>query len=183
MTHRVTTHGHGERILAAEDMIVSKTDTRGVMTYVNQTFVDISGYSESELLGRPHNLIRHPDMPRGVFKLLWDTIAAGHEVFAYVVNRAKDGQRYWVLAHVTPTFGPGGAIVGYHSSRRAPSRAAVRQVEPVYARMREEEARHANARDAAQASLDLVAGLLADQGLGYDEFVWSIIAGDLVGTG
>jgi PAS domain S-box-containing protein len=166
-----------ERFLAPEDLIVSKTDTRGVMTYVNRTFVEISGYTEAELLGRPHNLIRHPDMPRGVFKLLWDTISVGDEVFAYVVNRARGGHRYWVLAHVTPTFGPDGAILGYHSSRRAPARAAIAQIEPLYARMRAEEARYVNAREAAQASLDAVAGLLADQGLSYGEFVWSIIDG------
>lgn len=164
-----------ERFLAPEDIIVSKTDARGVMTYVNQTFADISGYTEPELVGRPHNMIRHPDMPRGVFKLLWDTISGGDEIFAYVVNLAKTGERYWVLAHVTPTFGPGGAIIGYHSNRRAPSRAAVRKLEPVYARMRQEEARHTNAREAAQASADLLAAQLAEHGLTYGEFVWSLI--------
>lgn len=167
----------GERFLEPDELIVSKTDPRGVMTYVNQTFVDISGYSEVELIGRPHNLIRHPDMPRGVFKLLWDTIAAGEEVFAYVVNRAKGGEKYWVLAHVTPTFGPGGTIAGYHSNRRAPARAAVAAVEPVYAQMRAEEARHTNAREAAQASLDLLSGLLADRSLTYDAFMWATIGG------
>jgi PAS domain S-box-containing protein len=164
-----------ERILGREDLIVSKTDARGVITYVNQTFVDICGYSEAELVGKPHNIIRHPDMPRGVFKLLWDTIAEGGEVFAYVVNRSKDGSRYWVLAHVTPTYGGYGSVAGYHSSRRAPARSAIARIEAVYALMRAEEARHTNVREAAEASLALMASLLDEQGVTYEQFVWDLI--------
>jgi PAS domain S-box-containing protein len=164
-----------ERLLGHEDLIVSKTDTRGILTYVNQTFVEVSGYSEAELLGKPHNIIRHPDMPRGVFKLLWDTIAEGGEVFAYVVNRAKDGSRYWVLAHVTPTFGGYGSIAGYHSSRRAPAPSAIARIEAVYARMRAEEARHTKVREAAEASLALLTSVLDAEGLTYEQFVWDLI--------
>ena len=171
----MTVPDQAERFLGHEDLIVSKTDTRGIMTYVNQTFVEISGYSEAELLGKPHNLIRHPDMPRGVFKLLWDTIAEGGEVFAYVVNRAKDGSRYWVLAHVTPTFGGYGSIAGYHSNRRAPARAAIAAIEALYAQMRAEEARHTNVREAAEASLALMADLLDRQGRTYEQFVWNLV--------
>jgi PAS domain S-box-containing protein len=171
----MTAPDHAERLLGHEDLIVSKTDPRGILTYVNQTFIDICGYSEAELLGKPHNIVRHPDMPRGVFKLLWDTIADGGEVFAYVVNRAKDGSRYWVLAHVAPTYGGYGSIAGYHSSRRAPARAAIERIEAVYALMRAEEARHANVREAAEASLSLLARLLDEQGLTYERFVWELI--------
>ncbi len=67
-------------------------------------FLTIAGYTEREVLGQPHSMIRHPDMPRGVFALLWETIASGSEIFAYVVNLAKNGDHYWVFAHVTPTF-------------------------------------------------------------------------------
>jgi PAS domain S-box-containing protein len=76
------------------EIIVSKTDTKGRLTYVNDVFSDVSGYTEAEVLGDPHSLVRHPDMPRCVFKLLWQTIEAGDEIFAYVNNRAKNGDHY-----------------------------------------------------------------------------------------
>ena len=111
-----------ERILDDEDLVVSKTDVTGRITYVNQTFVSISRFTEREVLGMQHSIVRHPDMPRCIFKLLWDTVESGQEVFAYVVNLAKDGAHYWVLAHITPTFDSSGAITGFHSNRRAPDR-------------------------------------------------------------
>ena len=80
----------GEEVrFGLEDIIVSKTDAKGRITYVNRVFLDVSGYTRNELLGQPHSIIRHPDMPAGVFKLLWDTIQGGHEIFAYVKNSAK----------------------------------------------------------------------------------------------
>lgn len=95
MTSRHTEHAEGhERTLGRDEIIVSKTDTRGRLTYVNRTFMSIADYSEAELLGKPHNVIRHPDMPRTIFKLLWDRIAAGQEIFAWVKNRTKDGGFY-----------------------------------------------------------------------------------------
>jgi len=100
-----------ERTMAEDELIVSKTDTRGIMTYVNDVFLRVSAYPESEVLGQPHNMIRHPDMPRCVFKLLWDTIKSGQEIFAYVVNLAADGAHYWVFAHVTPSFDTTGRVV------------------------------------------------------------------------
>ncbi len=103
-----------ERTFGPEEIIVSKTDPRGVITYANDVFVRVSGYAEPDILGKPHNLIRHPAMPRAVFRLMWDVIPTGQELFAYVLNLAADGGHYWVLAHVTPTFGPGRAITGYH---------------------------------------------------------------------
>ena len=120
-----------ERHLAPDDIVVSKTDTKGRITYANQVFLDIAGYVENEVVGRPHNIVRHPEMPRAVFKLLWDTISQGNEIFAYVVNRAKNGDHYWVFAHVTPTFDQSGKIISYHSSRRAPRREAVEKVRTV----------------------------------------------------
>ena len=95
-----------ERFFDKDEIIVSKTDLKGRMTYCNDVFLRIAGYTEQELLGQPHSIIRHPDMPRCVFKLLWDTIGAGKEIFAYVINRAKNGDHYWVLAHVTPSRDP-----------------------------------------------------------------------------
>ena len=109
-----------------DEIIVTKTDRKGLITYANDVFQRVSGYSEEELIGQQHNIIRHPDMPRCVFKLLWDTIEGGKEIFAYVVNLSKNGNHYWVLAHVTPTFDAGGRIIGYHSNRRKPRPEAVR---------------------------------------------------------
>src|SRR5262245_21896843 len=105
-----------ERFFGADEIIVSKTDLRGHLTYANDVFLRVSAFAEDEVVGKPHNLIRHPDMPRCVFKLLWETISGGDELFAYIVNLAQDGAHYWVLAHVTPSVGLDGRVVGYHSN-------------------------------------------------------------------
>lgn len=91
-----------EKVMREDDFIVSKTDLQGIITYGNRIFIEFSGYTEAELLGSQHNIIRHPDMPRGVFKFLWDTLHAEKECCAYVKNMAKDGSFYWVFANVTP---------------------------------------------------------------------------------
>jgi PAS domain S-box-containing protein len=87
-----------ERPVPEDKFLVSKTDPRGIITYANEVFIEVSGYTEEELIGKPHNIIRHPDMPRTVFKLLWDTIKSGREFWGYVKNMAKDGSYYWVFA-------------------------------------------------------------------------------------
>ena len=107
-----------ERKLGDDELIVTKTDPRGVLTYANDIFLRLSALHEDETIGRPHNIIRHPDMPRAIFKLLWEALGRRQEVFAYVVNLATDGAHYWVLAHVTPSTDAQGRLVGYHSSRR-----------------------------------------------------------------
>lgn len=166
-----------ERTFGAEEIIVSKTDPKGLILYANDVFQRVSGFAEAQLVGRPHNVVRHPHMPRGLFHLMWETIARGDEVFAYVNNLAADGAHYWVLAHITPTLGAHGKTVGYHSNRRSPARSAIARIEPVYARMRAEEARHTRAVDAAAASARLLADDLADRGQTYDELVWDLITG------
>lgn len=157
------------------EIIVSKTDTKGVITYANEVFIRVCGYDESELIGQPHNVIRHPDFPRGAFLLMWNIISEGREFFAYVKNIRKDGAYYWVLAHVTPSFDRSGRLTGYHSSRRLPEPAAVAEIDAVYDLMRVEEAAHTHAPEAARSGLALVSGILADKGVTYDEFVWDII--------
>jgi len=107
-----------EVIIGDNEIIVSKTNLKGRITYVNDVFRRVSGFSEEELLSEPHSIVRHPDMPRCIFKLLWQRLGAGEEVFAYVKNRCKNGDYYWVFAHVTPSRGLNGQKVGYHSSRR-----------------------------------------------------------------
>lgn len=163
-----------ECFFGEEDIIVSKTDTRGIITYANDVFQRVSGYSEADLLGQPHNLIRHPEMPMCVFRVLWQTIAAGKEIFAYVVNQARNGDHYWVFAHVTPTFDRGGRIVGYHSNRRTPSRSAVDVIKPIYAALCGEERKYSNSEEAIQAGLTLLTQTLQQAGLDYEQFVFSL---------
>ena len=162
-----------ERVMREEDFIVSTTDLKGRITYGNRIFVEFSGYAEDELLGAQHNIIRHPDMPRGVFKLLWDTVQSGSECFAYVKNMAKDGSFYWVFANVTPLFDADGRIEGYFSVRRKPAPQALAVVGELYRQMLEEEKR-AGARDAIAASAALLQKTLSDKGMSYDEFILSI---------
>ncbi len=163
-----------EKTFRDDQIIVSKTDSRGVLTYVNELFIELSGYSEPELLGQPHNIIRHPDMPRSVFKLLWDRISGGNEIFAYVINMSADGAHYWVLAHVTPTTDASGRIVGYHSNRRTASRSALDRIKPLYAALLAEEQRQSSTPAAIEASTALLTQTLTDLGLTYDQFVWSL---------
>ena len=117
------------------ELLVSRTDSRGIITFVNKAFIEVSGYSEEELLGAPHNLIRHPDMPPAAFADLWATIKAGRPWEGLVKNRARNGDHYWVRANVTPVVEDGG-ISGYISIRFKPSRAQIDGAERVYARIR-----------------------------------------------
>lgn len=157
-----------------DELIVSKTDLKGHITYANHVFQRVSGYTEAELVGQPHNLIRHPGMPCCVFKLLWDTLADGREIFAYVLNQARNGDEYWVFAHVTPSFDKQGRCVGYHSNRRVPYPDALPKVKELYAALLAEERRHANIHEGMAASLAMVTGLLQQKGVSYAEFVFSL---------
>lgn len=165
----------GERVDFAEsEIIVSKTDPKGRITYCNDIFVKVSGYTEAETLGQPHSFIRHPDMPRSVFKLLWDRIQTGQEIFAYVKNRTKNGGHYWVLAHVTPSLDGKGQILGYHSNRRFPKASALAAIEPLYKELRAIEEKPDNRKDGLKAAHDRLNAILQEKGLGYDEFVLSL---------
>ncbi|MCR9222288.1 MAG: PAS domain-containing protein [Alphaproteobacteria bacterium] len=162
------------RTFGESEIIVSKTDLRGRIRYANDVFLRLSDYAEAEVLGRPHSIIRHPDMPRAVFKLLWERLKAGSEIFAYVKNMARNGDHYWVLAHVTPTRGPTGEIVGYHSNRRAPRADALAQIEPLYARLRARETGARNAKDGLAASDRLLREVVAETGLTYERFIFTV---------
>lgn len=163
-----------ERGFGDEEIIVSKTDLQGRITYANAVFLRVAAYTEDEVLGQPHNLVRHPDMPRAVFQLAWEVMEAGEEIFAYVLNLAGDGAHYWVLAHMTPTFDASGRPIGYHSSRRTCDPTALRAVQQVYAQLLAEEGRHAGKKEGLAASRALLDQLLADTGLTYDAWVWSL---------
>lgn len=167
-----------ERFFADDEIIVSKIDLKGRITYCNRIFMKIAGYTEQECLGQPHSIIRHPDMPRSVFKLLWDTIQIGEEIFAYVINRCKNGDYYWVYAHVTPSFDKDGQISGYHSNRRVPDKAIVDEaIAPLYKQLVEEEQRHANRKDGMAASGQMIEAMLAEQSVAYNEFIATVTQG------
>jgi len=159
-----------ERTFARDELFFSTTDRKGFIQASNDVFVRISGYAAEELSGRAHNIIRHPDMPRVVFKLLWDHLAAGKGIAAYVKNRAKDGSFYWVLAAVRPI--PGGHL----SVRLKPATPWFALIPGVYAELREVEERvereggsRSDAMEASAARLDEV---LAANGIdGYDAFM------------
>ena len=151
------------------EMIVSKTDTKGTITYCNDLFLKLAGYTEKELLGAPHNIIRHPDMPKIVFKLLWDTLNQGKEIYAYVINRAKNGDFYWVFANVTPSYDSNGKVIGYYSVRRKPSQESIDIIKPLYKRLLIAE-KHGSMNESEQIFNDL----LASNGGRYDQFILSI---------
>ena len=162
-----------EKVMREGDFIVSKTDPKGIITYGNRIFIEFSGYAEEELLGAPHSIIRHPDMPRAVFKLLWDTIQSGQECFAYVKNMAKDGSFYWVFTNVTPSYDQNGNIVGYFSVRRKPKASGVEVASHVYKVMLDAEKKAGN-NNPMQASTKILLDILAEKGVSYEELVLAI---------
>jgi methyl-accepting chemotaxis protein len=121
--------------LADGEIIVSHTDTKGRIVSINRSFVEISGFTEAELIGEPHNIVRHPDMPPAAFEDFWKTLKAGRPWVGMVKNRCKNGDHYWVEAHATPLF-EGNAVTGYMSVRKKPTRAQVAEAERVYAAFR-----------------------------------------------
>jgi len=157
------------RELQPDDFIVSKTDTKGRITYVNRIFMDLAEYKEEELLGKPHNIVRHPKMPRAVFKLLWDRIQNKQEIFAFVINKTKNNNEYWVFANVTASLDQYGNIIGYYSVRRKPNPKALQIIEPLYAKMLE-----AEKRGGIDAGMKVLQDALKEEGVDYDEFVITI---------
>lgn len=164
-----------ERFFDPNGLIVSKTDTKGRITYANKTFIDISGYKAKELIGAPHSILRNPFMPRGVFKLMWEEIKAGREIFAYVVNRCKNNDYYWVLAHVTPSMDADGNILGFHSNRRVPNPEIIEKtIVPLYNTLRQKEAEQNNRKESADASYAMLHDILKEKGTAYDQFIFSL---------
>lgn len=166
-----------ERRLGDDELIVTKTDLQGRLTYANDVFLQISALREEDTLGRPHNIIRHPDMPRALFRILWNRLESGQEVFAHIKNLGTDGAHYWVLAHATPSRDARGDVVGYHSNRRRPTWASIAEVERVHAAVRRAEA-GLPARQAAEAGERAFVELLGERGLTFDSWVWTLEAAE-----
>ena len=123
-----------ERTFPAQQRLISTTDAKGVITYCNDAFVEISGFSREELMRAPHNLVRHPDVPPAVFDHMWTTLKKGLPWMGIVKNRCKTGDHYWVNAYVTPVF-DGERVVGYESVRVKPTAEQVRRAEALYSRI------------------------------------------------
>jgi PAS domain S-box-containing protein len=165
----------GREIFFGDDeIIVSKTDLSGVITYANRVFQRVSGYTEAELLGKPHNLIRHPGMPACMFQAVWAALKEKKEAFAYVLNLCRDGSEYWVFAQLTPSFDPAGNHIGYHSNRRVPYSDAIPAVKALYAKLLQVERRYPNKKEGMAASTEVLHEVLAQAGMSYGQFVFSL---------
>lgn len=160
-----------------DDFIVTKTDTVGRLTYANPIFIEFSGFTEAELLGKQHNIVRHPDMPRAVFHLLWQTLKSGEEFFGYVKNLCKDGSFYWVFATVTPSYatehGRETEVVGYFSVRRRPDKAKLAIIQDLYREMLAAEQR-VDRREQIDAGSEVLNRALQSSGKNYDEFILTL---------
>jgi len=147
------------------DIIVSKGDEKGDITYANPIFFKLSGYTQAELLEQPHSMIRHPDMPKIIFKYLWDSLQSGKDVKAFVKNLSKDGSFYWVLAHVRVATNPDKSFRNYVSTRKGMSASARAVIEPLYKTLRD-----AEDGGGMDASLPLLETFLKEQGASLDTF-------------
>lgn len=155
-----------ERQVSSDAFLVSKTDTKGKITYCNMPFAEIVGAKSSELIGKPHNIVRHPDMPRVIFKFLWEYIKNKREIFAYVKNRSFDGSFYWVFANVTASIDERGNIIGFYSVRRKPNPKALEVIMPLY-----KDLLNAEKSGGMDASLKLFEQILKEKNTTYDEFM------------
>lgn len=173
MSKIITPKNH-EVILEDEDIIVSKTDLKGRITYANRIFMRISGYNEEESLGHPHNIIRHPDMPRGVYYFMWKTLQAEHEFFGFVKNLCIDGSYYWAFANVTCDYNLDDRVVGYYSVRRKTPDAAKQAVTPLYKEMINIENR-CSAAAAPETSANYLLEQMDKQNTTYEKYILSFV--------
>jgi len=169
MSHPTPT---GKQIeLNPKKYIVSKTDAKGVIEYGNDYFVEISGYSENELIGQPHSIIRHPDMPKIAFKLMWDRIKEGKNFMAVVKNLAKNGDHYWVVTEFEPKKDTiTGEIISHTAFRKAAPQKAIDTMEPIYAELLKIEKEHG-----MEGSEKYLRGFLDENHTTYDDFVNELV--------
>lgn len=176
MASKADTGFSGNEIyMQPDEIIVTKTDLSGKITYGNRTFFKFAGYTEKDCIGVQHNIVRHPEMPRSVFKTAWNTIQDGREIFAYVNNRSKNGDNYWVLAHMTPSRDSSGNINGYHSNRRAPDKRVVTDtVIPLYDHLLGIEKAASSPKDGLENAVAYLEKTLAEKNLTFNEYTLSL---------
>jgi len=162
-----------EKQLGDNDFIISKTDTKGNIIYCNEIFSNIAGYKTSELIGANHNLVRHPDMPRLAFKILWDLIKNKKEFFGFVKNLCADGGFYWVFTYVTADLDADKNIVSYTSVRRKPLKSAIDTIIPIYKLLIDAE--KSGGMDESQRVLN---DFLQKNKISYEEFVVNLQKGE-----
>lgn len=152
-------------------VIMSKTNTRGIIEYANETFVDVSGYEDFELIGQPHNIIRHPDMPKVIFKVLWDKLIEGDNFHAIVKNLAKSGRYYWVVTDFEISKNEAGQITNYFGRRKAvPQEVILNHIEPLYRKLLQIE--EASGIDYSEKYLN---GFLEERNKTYVQYIMELI--------
>jgi len=165
-----------ELFLPEGECIISKTDLKGNINYANKAFIELCGYSKKELMCQAHNIIRHDDMPQGVFRLMWDTIKRGNEFVGFVKNRCKGGEFYWVFATISPSLDDNGKTQGYLSVRRPPNKKVLPIISQLYQEMISLE-KGQSEKTACQASINYLQSKLENEGVSYDEWAFKHQAG------
>ncbi len=150
--------------------IVSKTDIKGNILFINKNFCDISGYSEDELIGSPHNISRHPDMPQAIFFLIWNSLLRGEPVSGVVKNLAKSGEYYWVISDFDIKKDEVGNIKSFTSFRRSAPQQVIDSIEELYETMLKIEKKHG-----MEGSLSYLEAFLEEKEMSYDEFLEELI--------
>ena len=162
---------NSEIVMADDEFIVSKADLQGRLTYANRIFMRMALLSEKELLHKNHNIIRHPDMPSAVFKLLWQVIGEKKEFFGFVKNISTDGRYYWVFANITPDYTATGEHIGFFSVRRKPPRSAIDIIDPLYREMLRIERASSSKQAGQEKSLSYLQDHLKQLGVDYQAWV------------
>ena len=157
---------NNEKHLDKNDFIVSKTNTKGIITHCNEIFMKMVEYSEEELIGKPHNIIRHPDMPRIAFKVAWDLIQSGQEFFGFVKNLRKSGGYYWVYTNIQPDYDSSGKIISYTSVRRKANPKALETIIPLYQQLIA-----AERSGGMNSSLAIIQDVLKQHNMEYNELI------------
>ncbi|MCR8682353.1 PAS domain-containing protein [Campylobacter sp. LMG 17559] len=158
-----------EKVLTSDVLITSKTNLKGEIIYANEDFLKYSDYKIEEILYKPHSIMRHPDMPRTVFKYLWDNIQIKREVFAFVKNKTKFNDYYWVFANVTASCDSNENILNYYSVRRKPKAEAVKTIEEIYKVLIRKEK-----EGGIKAGLEELNAVVKSYGMGYNELIMQI---------
>ncbi|MES9898614.1 MAG: PAS domain-containing protein [Sedimenticola sp.] len=157
-----------------DEIIVLKIDAKGRIFYVNRVFMRVANYPEQALLGRQHSMIRHPDMPQGIVRWMWNTLEQGHEFLGYVKNISSGGRFFWAFTSITPDWGTDDELLGYHYVGRKVNASALKVIEPLYREMLGLERAQQLEKDAERVSIELLKKRLTASSTSYDEFVLSL---------
>ncbi len=157
--------------LSNKKFLVSKTDTKGIILYANEYFSEVSGYSEVELIGKPHNIVRHPDMPKAIFYLLWEDIKRGKNISAVVKNRTKNGDYYWVVTDFEILKDSMGNVTEYIAYRSSISQQVIDEIEPLYKKLKDIEEQHG-----MKVSVDYIKTFLHEKGMSYNAYIEGLAA-------